>query len=73
MKYLRTSIRTSEAEIAEKIRTSRLSEKKGVLIKKMVYWATHLSVCSHCSLICLLGFKLLITPDIHISIHYCLD
>ena len=34
IKYLRTSIRTSEAEIAEKIRTSRLSEKKGVLIKK---------------------------------------
>ena len=27
-------IRTSEAEIAEKIRTSRLSEKKGVLTKK---------------------------------------
>ena len=35
-KYLRTSIRTSEAEIAGKIRTSRLSEKKGVLIKKKV-------------------------------------
>ena len=33
-KYLRTSIRTSEAEIAGKIRTSRLSEKKGVLIRK---------------------------------------
>ena len=33
-KYLRTSIRTSEPEIAGKIRTSRLSEKKGVLIKR---------------------------------------
>ena len=33
-KYLRTSIRTSEAEIAKKIRTSRLSEKRGVLIRK---------------------------------------
>ena len=34
IEYLRTSIRTFEAEIAKKIRTSRLSEKKGVLIKK---------------------------------------
>ena len=36
-KYLRTSIRISEAKIAGKIRTSRLSKKKGVLIKKKVY------------------------------------
>ena len=33
-KYLRTSLRTSEAKIARKIRTSRLSEKKDVLIRK---------------------------------------
>ena len=34
VKYLRTLIRTFEAEIAEKIRTSSLGEKLGVLIKK---------------------------------------
>ena len=34
VKYLRTSIRTFEAKIAEKIRTSSLGEKLGVLIKK---------------------------------------
>ena len=33
-KELRTLIRTSEAQITKKIRTSSLGEKKGVLIKK---------------------------------------
>ena len=37
IEYIRTSIRTFEVEIAKKIRTSRLSEKMGVLIKKKVY------------------------------------
>ena len=32
--WLRTPLRTFEAEIAQKIRTSSLSKKKGVLIKK---------------------------------------
>ena len=36
MKMARTSIKTFEAEIAEKIRTSSLGEKLGVLIKKKV-------------------------------------
>ena len=35
--WLRTPLRTFEAEIAQKIRTSSLSEKKGVPIKKRVY------------------------------------
>jgi len=37
LKRLRTLIRTFEAQITEKIRTSSLGEKKGVLIKKNVY------------------------------------
>ena len=37
LKRLRTLIRTFEAQITEKIRTSSLGEKKGVLIKKKVY------------------------------------
>ena len=34
LKKLRTKIRTFEAQITKKIRTSSLGEKKGVLIKK---------------------------------------
>ena len=34
LKKLRTLIRTTEAQITGKIRTSSLGEKKGVLIKK---------------------------------------
>ena len=37
-KYLKTSIRTSEAEKAGKIRASRLSEKKGCSYKKKKVW-----------------------------------
>ena len=37
-KWLRTSIRTSETEIAEKMRTSSLGKKLGVLLKKKCIW-----------------------------------
>ena len=49
---IKNIIRTFEAEIAEKIRTSSLGEKLGVLIKKKVY---HLKANDECGALSLRG------------------